>query len=164
MVSFQCLKAGGNVLVAAQGQCIHTFSLDDGSHLTTWKHPDCENPYEASWPGKQGDRNGDEAPGAKRRKLNGGVEQLVVPEDTQPSRTGEDSIRENDTSKTQKQKKLESKPKHQELLLVTDIAATADFRHVVAVTGQDKTIRVFEHDGAGKLRLLSERYVLSDQC
>jgi hypothetical protein len=30
---------------------------------------------------------------------------------------------------------------------------------VIVVTGEDKSIRVFEHDGRGHLRYISQRYV-----
>jgi tRNA (guanine-N(7)-)-methyltransferase subunit TRM82 len=44
--------------------------------------------------------------------------------------------------------------------MVQCMSVTADGKHVVAVTGSDKTIWVFEHDGNGKLTLLSQRCVI----
>lgn len=41
--------------------------------------------------------------------------------------------------------------------MVQCMSVTADGKHVVAVTGSDKTIWVFEHDGNGQLILLSQR-------
>lgn len=41
--------------------------------------------------------------------------------------------------------------------LVQCMSVTADGKHVVAVTGSDKTIWVYEHDGNGQLTLLSQR-------
>lgn len=55
--------------------------------------------------------------------------------------------------------------KHQPSTATSDIpmvqclCVTADGKHVVAATGSDKTIWVFEHDGNGQLTLLSQRYV-----
>lgn len=45
--------------------------------------------------------------------------------------------------------------------MVISLESTSDGQHVVAVTGQDKTVWTFEHDGKGKLKQLSERYRLS---
>jgi hypothetical protein len=44
--------------------------------------------------------------------------------------------------------------------MVQCMSVTVDGKHVVAVTGSDKTIWVFEHDGNGLLTLISQRYVL----
>lgn len=43
--------------------------------------------------------------------------------------------------------------------MVQCLSVTMDGKHVVAATGSDKTIWVFEHDGSGRLTLLSQRYV-----
>jgi len=49
---------------------------------------------------------------------------------------------------------------HQERPFIHALTATADNHHVVAITGSDKTLWVFEHDGAGNLEQLSQRYAL----
>ncbi|KAI1021750.1 hypothetical protein LB505_009040 [Fusarium chuoi] len=39
---FNVVHVSGNVLFAARGGKIHSFSLEDGSHFSTWKHPDVD--------------------------------------------------------------------------------------------------------------------------
>ncbi|KAK2073083.1 hypothetical protein P8C59_007392 [Phyllachora maydis] len=47
---------------------------------------------------------------------------------------------------------------------VQNLRATPEGRHVVAVTGTDKTLWVFEHDGQGNLKLLSQRAMPKRPC
>lgn len=48
-------------------------------------------------------------------------------------------------------------PKLEKPASVACLTSTRDGQHVIAVTGEDKTVRVLEHDGSGNLSLLSER-------
>lgn len=50
-----------------------------------------------------------------------------------------------------------SEPLKQKKANFTNLIVTSDGRHVVAVTGEDKCIRVFETTLASELRQLSER-------
>jgi tRNA (guanine-N(7)-)-methyltransferase subunit TRM82 len=45
----------------------------------------------------------------------------------------------------------------QEGPVVIALASTRRGDHVIVVTGEDKSIRVFEHDGKGQLRQISQR-------
>jgi len=45
----------------------------------------------------------------------------------------------------------------QEAPAVIALASTRRGDHVIVVTGEDKSIRVFEHDGRGQLRQISQR-------
>lgn len=56
-----------------------------------------------------------------------------------------------------KEKVKEKDPKHQERPFLHALSVTPDGRHLVALTGSDKTIWVFERDGSGHLKLLSQR-------
>ena len=47
----------------------------------------------------------------------------------------------------------------QEAPAVIALTSTTGGDHVIVVTGEDKSIRVFEHDGRGHLRHISQRYV-----
>ncbi|KAI0482818.1 hypothetical protein GGR56DRAFT_685847 [Xylariaceae sp. FL0804] len=51
-----------------------------------------------------------------------------------------------------------------ELPFVTILTATEDGKHLVAVTGQDKAVWVFEHDGRGILKELSQRVMPKRPC
>ena len=45
----------------------------------------------------------------------------------------------------------------QETLAVIALDSTRSGSHVITVTGKDKSIRVFEHDGKGQLQHISQR-------
>ncbi len=60
--------------------------------------------------------------------------------------------------KSQKNRKTKWTPPKPELPFVVLLTATEDGSHVIAVTGQDKTLWVFEHDGKGSLKEVSQRY------
>lgn len=171
---YQRLRVSGNILVAAQAARIHTFSLGDGSHLGTWSHPKAESSHTA--PDKENgaegvvtslgnQENGSEVgqvPPAKRRKLDAEDGSGEADAEAQtPEGDGQGAVgKKAKKPKGEKQKHDAVREAAAERLVVTVLEITRDRRHVVAVTGQDKTIWVFEHDGNGTLTQLSNRYAL----
>ena len=157
---YQCLlyccrpdQADAGILVAASGPYIHTFSFLHGKHLSSWRLK--QDSVYASWEMKgakvnvanfkERDPPGQEASSRpqKRRKLSssrddsGSSAEIVV---DSGGANGQDPIK----------KPLVSSP-------IIKLAGSSDGRHVVAVTGEDKCIRVFKLLNSGALVQLSER-------
>ncbi len=155
---FQCLalaaRTNGDILLAAAGSHIYTYRLGDGKQLASWNPsqlerkatPESESTKKPDVRGVQDvkpneETNGDEEPPNKRRKLS-------VHGETSDS-TSAEIVVEGGSKKR--------KPSRTSRSAVIKLTTTADARHVVAVTGDDKCIRVFELLGNGTLRQLSER-------
>lgn len=153
-----CLS-GGTTLIAARGSQIDIFDLmfAGGAYLSTWKYPSkiksdsaekSEKGASIETPGTV--ENGEESgPSTKRRKLSN--------EDSAET----EGIKGQETKgKNGKGKRKSSKsPQGSEVPNVVLLACTgASYnQHVVAVTGEDKTIRVFKLGKDGVLEQLSER-------
>ncbi|CAD6445719.1 b96dd60d-7982-450a-a452-0b24cfe3586e [Sclerotinia trifoliorum] len=162
---YQCLKQCGNYLVAARGSSIDTFDVRNGSYLSTWKSPVAEsmnrsNTTEQETQTKNEDQNSDTAtpefildsstPPAKRRKLSitkGSGEKTVVVQQS-------------------KKKTKNSSPKIFEPSPITALTVTRDLQHVIAVTGEDKTIRVLAWDDTANkgLKQISDRTMPKRPC
>ena len=156
---YQCLQRCGSILTGARGSSIDSFSLHDGSLLSTWKCPPIQGSSNCAIesPVKTTKQNAESSslvmapneptPPAKRRKLSTGDEKGKL-------------------SAQKEGKKLNNRFSSVASGLgapaVTALATTKDGRHVIAVTGEDKCIRVFESsfevDGGHHLRQLSQRY------
>ncbi|KAM4054859.1 tRNA (guanine-N(7)-)-methyltransferase non-catalytic subunit trm82 [Hirsutella rhossiliensis] len=166
-IPYNRVHAHGDVLLAARGGKIHTFGLLDGKHISTWQHPDvlttplstAEATSEAKGASSPApveavesrEADGDEPP-AKRQRLENGED------GTQGDGEGKGKAK---GKKKGKKAKPEGQP-HQvarapERPVITQVTTTADGRHVLAVSGHDKVIWVFEHDGQGGLRQISQR-------
>ena len=141
------------ILVGANGSSIHTFSAQNGRYLSTW--PSLYNSTQTE---------------AKDQDLvnNSGTRSL---DDTPPDDSGPPSKRqkvslardESSNSATEivvaRDSDNDESPIPQQLLdpLVIELASTSNGQHVVAVTGEDKCIRVFDLAADGTLTQLSER-------
>jgi len=159
---YQCLAKCGNILLAARGSRIDSFNLENGSLLSTW-----------SCPSTQENLNGKVADGATIKKIT-----------TQNSESSSVDITLDAPSPPAKRRKLssseaadvepgskEGKKKQNnrsdavasglEAPAVIALTATRDARHVIAVTGEDKSIRVFENSieegGKQELKQISKR-------
>ncbi|KAI0508373.1 hypothetical protein F5B22DRAFT_621010 [Xylaria bambusicola] len=165
---FQCLsRLGGNTLFcAARGCSIQTYDLGVSSHsLFSWTHPslkqavnvdETEDAHDGS---EDGTRTGQQPP-SKRRKLacddvelNGAAETGQGKPDAPTS-----------GSKSQKKGRTNRQPPTPDMPFVVLLTATEDGSHVIAVTGQDKTLWVFEHDGKGSLKEISQRAMPKRPC
>ncbi|KAL3418976.1 WD repeat domain-containing protein [Phlyctema vagabunda] len=153
---YQCLHRCGDgpVLVAASASRLDSFNLDDGSLLSSW---------ESCSPQDQHVKNNDTSvnanaratPPAKRRKLSDVQERVeagtVMPANAQP---GHKKVNARSSAAS-------SGP---EGPAVIALASTKTGTHVIAVTGEDKSIRVFQHDGRGHLLQLSQRAMPKRPC
>lgn len=171
-IPYQLLQVAGDCIIAARGSSLHTFNLRDGAHLFTWRHPGAKSDEKGGKPVSQV-QNGasaptqnrptsdtaqgvEEGPPSKRLRLDGTTE----PDQGSPSEADPGDVREKTGEphggKASKSRNGET-GKAQERPVINVLVCTSDGRHVVTVTGIEKTIRVFEHDGVGSLELLSER-------
>ncbi|KAI1821267.1 hypothetical protein F4861DRAFT_542156 [Xylaria intraflava] len=150
----------GSIVCAARGCSIHTFDLAAKPQLLfSWAHPSSKQAQSGrAAPGThEDDRNKgqpeQQGPPPKRRKLGSdATEANVEAEDGQ-------GTSETPTKGPKNGKKANAKwtPPKPEATFVVLLAATDDGSHVIAVTGQDKTLWVFEHDGKGSLKKVSQR-------
>ena len=137
---FQCLLyccrfPSSRFLVAAAGSYLRTFDVDKGVHLCTW-------PFNGKHESSDVNRskvalNQDEAspPPAKRVKL---------PLERSESSSAEIVVDEAEVSEAP------NSP-------IVRLAATSNSHYVVAISGEDKCVRVFELSAGGILNLFSER-------
>ncbi|KAL7629329.1 tRNA (guanine-N(7)-)-methyltransferase non-catalytic subunit trm82 [Parahypoxylon ruwenzoriense] len=171
---YQCLSRLGqsSILCAAKGTSICTFNLEtEPSLISSWTHPTTGKPENGSPqpPAHRGqnppEQEGDQPP-SKKRRLNSdenedpGAEGNASKDDDSgaPGVTADGNTQKEKQDQKQKQKQ-KSNPRAQglELPFVILLTATEDGSHVVAVTGTDKILWVFEHDGKGMLKELSQR-------
>lgn len=159
MIPYQGLHRCGAILIAARGPQIDTFNLQDGSYLSSWK---CDVPSKGESqatlqeitvqkltekPLESDVIETESGPAAKRRKLSN--------EDNAES----DIVKKEADSKIGEGKKKTPRPqKGSNVPNVVLLASTSDSQHVIAVTGEDKTLRVFKlsHE-SGILEQLSQR-------
>lgn len=174
---YQCIKGCGKVLVAARGSFIDTFNPEDGSLLSTWKYPSAQESdnskqnipsqildepvilVETHKSVSPSEVAPDSSPPPKRRKLSTGIEDRPA----QPS-AKENGMKKDQNGGKKGNKRLDAVTSGLETPAVIALATTEGGRHVIAVTGEDKSIRVFENtfDGDGKhfLTQLSQRSVV----
>ncbi|KAL2136040.1 hypothetical protein VTI74DRAFT_5776 [Chaetomium olivicolor] len=147
---YHLLKVCGSIIFAAQGSDIHSFnsSLEP---LSTWKYPVKQG--EESAPPEPQESPAPEGPPAKRRKV----------EDGQGAASN-DQAEEPANGQPKSKKNAPYDVPANERPFVQGLYATTDGRHLVAITGSDKTIWVFEHDGAGNLKQLSQRAMPKRPC
>ncbi|KAL2017489.1 hypothetical protein VTK56DRAFT_2031 [Thermocarpiscus australiensis] len=154
-VPYHFLKVCGNVIFAAQGSDIHSFS-PAFEHLSTWRYP--VKPGDGPVPGAASpaaqESPAPEGPPAKRRRVEDGQE---------PASNGHTADSTNEQGKKKSITEEASNPAN-ERPFIQGLYATTDGRHLLAITGSDKTIWVFEHDGAGNLKQLSQRAMPKRPC
>ena len=145
---YQCLQKCGNILIAARGSSIYSFNLEDRSLLSSWKCPTAFQDLKINETTKPPSTDVviESSPSpAKKRKLS-------ATEDSQKS------VESPGTKKTNN--RADAVASGLEAPAVIALAVTGD-KHVVAVTGEDKTIRVFENvfkeDGKQYLKHISQR-------
>ncbi|EAW08228.1 putative tRNA methyltransferase [Aspergillus clavatus NRRL 1] len=135
---FQCIKSverrnsGRQLIIGSAGPKIYTYAAETGERLGIW--PETANTAEA----KAAPSTTGEEPPEKRRKVSPPPDQK--PEDSEPA--------------SQKSRKPEASPAWSTIPI---LAVSADGEYVVAVTAEDKCIRVFEVEENGALKQLSER-------
>ena len=152
---YQCLKKCGDLLIAARGSSIDSFSLENRSLVSTWKCPSTQE-AQANAPVQEEEvvaslsaavdvATEQSTPPAKRRKLS-------------VSEEPEKSSQKNGKGKNHRSDALST---GLEAPAVIALTATKGGQHVIAVTGEDKSIRVFENllkqDSKHELKQLSQR-------
>ena len=158
---YQCLlycsrpgQAEAGILVASSGPYIHTFNVHNGTYLSTWplgqeigksSKDDATAELGSELTAKTETHQEDSQGPRKRRKLS-------PPRDDSGSST-EIVVNGGDADAQNPRLKPAISPP------VIKLAGTSNGHHVVAVTGEDKCIRVFELSEDGFLIQLSERYV-----
>ncbi|KAH9902278.1 hypothetical protein F4778DRAFT_736963 [Xylariomycetidae sp. FL2044] len=164
LLPYQCLTTlgQGSIICAAKATSLYTYDIKTNSpHLTSWSHPftrQSENGKPGDIQGDEGSAEQGEQPPSKRRKLETAETPDSEPADTQTAAA--DAEPEPLSKRQRKQKQKEQRSKHapqSEVPFIILLTATEDGSHVVAVSGQDKTLWVFEHDGKGTLKELSQR-------
>lgn len=178
-IPYNRVHALDDVVFAALGGKIHSFSLLDGKHISTWRHPDAEKVAnvveeisevwrEAPAAVEAGARSEPSEPPAKRQKLEDDKRGAPAASAADASATQDKDDAQNDgegkgKGRGKKKKKGRSEDQEHQLArapdrpVITQVTSSADGRHVLAVSGHDKAIWVFEHDGQGRLTLLSQR-------
>ncbi|KAI0555348.1 hypothetical protein F4679DRAFT_523420 [Xylaria curta] len=167
---FQCvIPLGWNTkfFCAAKGCSIQTFNLDAGSRpLFSWTHPSLKHTetineaQDISHGGLESEEQTEQQPPSKRRKL--GSEEAEFNAETEAGQGTSDAPADGEKNK-KKGKANWAQPKPEAPLIVL-LTVTADGSHVIAVTGQDKTLWVFEHDGKGSLAEVSRRAMPKRPC
>jgi tRNA (guanine-N(7)-)-methyltransferase subunit TRM82 len=157
LLPYQCVQKCGGVFVAATVSRIDTFDIENGSWLSSWNCPAApidkyktedkteddgrivEAPAQSDFPDSNILESG---PPPKKRRLSAG-----------------DNAKETTTSKANghNPKAIAAAKQRQRAPAIVTLKCTKDGNHVIAVTGEDKSIRVLEHDGKGQLRQLSQR-------
>jgi tRNA (guanine-N(7)-)-methyltransferase subunit TRM82 len=181
-IPYSQVHAHGNILFAARSGQLHTYSLTNGKLISIWKHPDVAKVAEAvklvaeekevalaTGAGEDDDVLEDDKaePPAKRQKMLSEEESSVsITTELPPT----EAVDEEASSKGQRGKGEEKGTRHRQRVegrakvpdrpLITHLAGTPDKKHVVAVTGHDKAVWVFEHDGQGHFKELSSRSVV----
>ncbi|KAH6650180.1 hypothetical protein F5144DRAFT_608191 [Chaetomium tenue] len=148
VLPYHLIKVCGSTVFAAQGGDIHSFNLAL-EYVSSWKHPVPQVNESNGPPAEAQESPAQEEPPTKRRKVEPGQEQ---------SPKGRRAKSTNGQPKNKKQLPGNERP------FIQGLYATTDGRHVVAVTGSDKTIWVFEHDGVGNLKQLSQRAMPKRPC
>ncbi|CAG8961030.1 hypothetical protein HYFRA_00002570 [Hymenoscyphus fraxineus] len=174
---YQCLEKCGEYLVAARDSNIDLFHLSNGEYISTWSCPLPQVPSKGRVNGgettkkqeiKEAPLEGEvdaSAPPAKRRKVDTEDEKKSeekVEEKSEPK--VEPKVNENGEKKQQKKQRpnhrTDSIAAGQEPPSVIALAVAKNAQHVVAITGEDKCIRVFEivvKEGKPFLNHLSQR-------
>ncbi|KAF6841236.1 WD40 repeat domain-containing protein [Colletotrichum plurivorum] len=193
-VPYNFIQPVGKVVFATRGGKIHSFSLEDGSYLSTWKHPDVEKVAAVSAANAAvkaelevssgvatpaSPAGADDGPPAKRQRLENGREDeqakdadaMVIDE---PQKQAEQQNEKKGKKDRKKGNKERGGPQGSnrggafarvpDYPIITLMTATSNGSHLLAVSGHDKILWVFEHDGKGNLNQLSQRQMPKRPC
>ncbi|CAP69367.1 uncharacterized protein PODANS_1_10310 [Podospora anserina S mat+] len=162
IVPYHLLQASGSVIFAAQEVDILSFNTSM-EHLSTWKYPvkATETPSELAADAEASATveapPTPEGPPTKRRRTENDEKEAQAGDAGTPNSTN-----------GQKKGRFHNKPQpvnlSNEKPFINCLLATANGSHVIAATGSDKTIWVFEHDGSGNLKQLSQRAMPKRPC
>jgi tRNA (guanine-N(7)-)-methyltransferase subunit TRM82 len=166
-IPYQSLQSCGGVLLAARGSSIDSFDLGNGALLSTWTVPQEKKSASSNGaasvvsekkdPEPSKDGVNEYSPPAKRRKLSEAEDESVA----KPSNGANQQKKEN-TGGKKGNKRSEAVITGLDTPAVIALTSTKDGLHVIAVTGEDKSIRVFSNginaeNGKQCLEQLSQR-------
>ena len=170
-IPYSCVTTHGDVVFAARGGQIQTFKLGGGPALTTWNHPEAEREASASAQsagdsaektpqaaGAESPAVEDEPPTKRQRVEQGAPEESATDAGSATPQT-EAEEKGNGKKKDKKGHGNYRGPfsRQPDYHLIIILEVSADGKHLVAVSGNDKTLWVFEHDGNGVLKEASKR-------
>lgn len=142
-----CQAGGISLLLAAVGPHVLALDLKNGGMVSKWP----EDVISSAENGDLARNSMNDDPPIKRRKLSPSHE--GEHQDSSGSSVSVEFVSERTKGQRRKKKKILKSPSPN----ISHIISTANGRHVIAVTAEDKRIRVFELTTTGGLKLLSER-------
>ncbi|MCJ1396478.1 tRNA (guanine-N(7)-)-methyltransferase non-catalytic subunit trm82, partial [Xylographa bjoerkii] len=160
ILPFHCVlhcdrKGSSSLIVAASGDSIYSFAASTGSLLSSWSQSEVSSRtvHQAH---NYGSGSADHEAACterpiKRRKLSGSGEVS--------DSTSAEIVIDNDTKKPRR-RKVKVAP----ISAVISIIVNSTGKHIVAVTAEDKCIRVLEVLADGKLQQISERHMPKRPC
>ncbi|MCJ1328878.1 tRNA (guanine-N(7)-)-methyltransferase non-catalytic subunit trm82 [Thelotrema lepadinum] len=149
-----CSRQGSgrlNVLLAASGPSIRTFNAD-GICISKWSHLEPNKDIKGTRDRSPGSHEGKESYEEKDSEALPGKRRRLSDAGNASEASSVEVVVENGRKKRRKSKR-------KDLLIpsVVNLTATSDGKHVVAVTGEDKSLRVLELLENGVLNQISQR-------
>lgn len=134
------------ILLAASGTCIQSYSFPKGTSLSSWPRDDYD--------GSSDEETVQEPPG-KRQKLNDSQHASIKRQESEASEASIEIVAEGQ----KRQKGERRRPKIPDLTQpnVSHLIATSDGKFAIAITAEDKAVRVFSISQRGRLRQISSR-------
>ncbi|PKS12027.1 hypothetical protein jhhlp_001323 [Lomentospora prolificans] len=172
-IPYSCLATHAELLFASRGGQIQVFNLEGGAPLSTWNHPDAEKEAFATQKShnnaeEQPLLEPDDEPPQKKQRLE---EDTDENEDDAPAQVmaGERVDEQAEIAKEEAKKKharINRDPisKRPDVHIIVLLSVSQDGKYVAAVSGHDKVLWVFEHDGKGSLRESSRRAMPKRPC
>lgn len=166
VLPYQCVSplGKGTILCGSKGTSIYTFDTESHTLLSSWSHPlsgKSKPKVDVGEVGTPAEQESDQPPSKKRKLESNGEDRAGEDQEAEtPAENAAPPANGKGRGKKPKQKPKQPAPRPQEQPFVILVTATSDGSHIVAVTGQDKTLWVLEHDGKGGLKELSQRYGL----
>ncbi|OAA43220.1 tRNA methyltransferase [Metarhizium rileyi] len=172
VIPYSRVQAIGDVLFATRGGRIHSFNLSDHKHISSWQHPDVgkqsgaddsqagpKNETEAPVGAENAPETEESEPPAKRQRVAEGDLNSSAGDATATTekngqhkgKKGKGQGKDENNGDKSRMGRVVDRP------LITLMTCTEDGRHLIAVSGHDKSVWVFEHDGKGQLSKLSQR-------
>lgn len=143
-------KGGNHILLAATGSCIQSLSYPTGEKLSIWPRDDFDNSSDDEEE-QQEDRP------SKRQRLSDPENANFRRQDSEVSEASIEIVAEGQ----RRQKGERRRPKIPDVTLpnVSHLIVTTSGRNAIAITAEDKAVRVFRISRNGRLRQQSLRYV-----
>lgn len=172
-VPYSCVASHAELLFASRGGQIQVFNLEGGAPLSTWNHPEADKEASATKKAHDGSEEQpllepDNQPPQKRQRLE---EDTDENEDDAPAQemAGE-RVNEQAQIAKKKSKKDHARvnrdpiSKRPDVHIIVLLSVSRDGKYVAAVSGHDKTLWVFDHDGNGGLKESSRRAMPKRPC